>query len=131
MATIIGVRDLKNRAPEIVKRAARGERMVITRYGRAQAMLIPADGAAAASRRSTRMGDWERERRSFEDSLPRLRRRYSGRYVAMHHGRVVGADRDHDALFERVWKKLGGKTFFIGLVGEALPVVDLPGFELE
>jgi prevent-host-death family protein len=130
MATIIGVRDLKNRAPEIVKRVARGERMVVTRYGRAQAMLVPVEGDAA-SRRSTRMDEWETERRAFDAMLPRLRRRYAGRYVAVRNGRVVDADGNHDALFERVWKKLRGKTFFVGLVGESVPVVDVPGFVVE
>jgi prevent-host-death family protein len=130
MATIIGVRDLKNRAPEIVKRVAEGERVVVTRYGRAQAMLVPIDGDTG-SRRSTRMEEWERERRAFDEMLPRLRRRYAGRYVAVRQGRVVGSDRDHEALFERVWKKLRGKTFFIGHVGEPAPVVDVPGFAIE
>jgi hypothetical protein len=63
--------------------------------------------------------------------LPRLRRHYAGRYVAVRNGRVVDADGNHDALFERVWKKLRGKTFFVGLVGESVPVVDVPGFVVE
>ena len=54
-----------------------------------------------------------------------------GRYVAVHGGRVVGADADADRLFERAFRKLGGRTFFIGRVGAPPPIVEMPGFEVE
>lgn len=43
MATkTVGVRDLKNDAPALVRRAERGEQLVITRHGRPAARLGPA-----------------------------------------------------------------------------------------
>jgi hypothetical protein len=46
-------------------------------------------------------------------------------------GRVVDSDADHQRLFERVWKRLHGGTFFIGRVGAAAPTVEMPGFVIE
>ena len=63
--------------------------------------------------------------------MPRLRRRYPHRHVAIHQGQVMGGDASHDALFERLWKKLAGRTFFIGLVGDEPPLIELPGFEIR
>jgi hypothetical protein len=77
------------------------------------------------------MAAWQSERRAFGRLLPRLERRYRDRYVAVHGGRVVGADADPDALFERIWRKLHGRTFFIGRVGGPPPIMDMPGFEVE
>ena len=45
--------------------------------------------------------------------------------------KVVGGDVDHERLYRRVFAKIGSRPFFIGLVGEAPPVVELPGFEIE
>ncbi len=46
MATkTVGVRDLKNDAPALVRRAERGEQFVITRHGRPAARLGPAEPA--------------------------------------------------------------------------------------
>lgn len=132
MATTIDVRELKDDAPRLVQRAARGERIVITRYGKPQAVLGPVTMAAAASesRHTTRMTAWDRERRAFERLQPRLRRPFAARHVAIHGGRVVDADADHEALFERVWRKLRGGTFFIGLVGGKPSTVEVPGVEV-
>jgi antitoxin (DNA-binding transcriptional repressor) of toxin-antitoxin stability system len=129
MAITVGVRDLKDDAPRLVKRAAGGERIVVTRYGRALAVLGPVEGAAEGQP-SNSMRAWEEERRVFESIRPRLERRYRGKYVAIHGGRVVGADVDADRLFERAWKKLRGKVFFIGRVGAEPPIVDMPGVEI-
>jgi prevent-host-death family protein len=132
MATTIGVRDLKNEAPRLVQRAARGEHIVITRYGKPQAILGPVAAAEPPEkvRHAARMADWEREREAFERLSPRMRRRHTGRFVAVHRGRVIATDADHDRLFHRVWKRLRGKTFFIGLAGAEPPIVEVSGFEI-
>lgn len=132
MATnAVGVRELKLHAPKLVGRAARGERIVISRYGRPQAMLGPIEEPPPATPRSSRMTEWLEEKSAFERLLPKLAARHRGHYVAVSGGRVVGSDPDPDALFERLWVKLGGRTFFIGRVGGPPPIVDLPGFEVE
>jgi antitoxin (DNA-binding transcriptional repressor) of toxin-antitoxin stability system len=130
---IVGVRELKLNAPALVKRAAGGERILITRYGKARAQLGPveAEPNESSARQTARMIDWQAERRAFQQLLPALEKRYRNRYVALHRGKVVGSGTDPDALFERTWRKLRGKTFFIGRVGAAPPIVDMPGFEIE
>ena len=133
--TAVGVRELKLHAPALVKRAGHGERIVITRYGKPHAQLGPVeevkvpDGPASPPR----MAAWQVERSAFERLLPRLatQRRYRGCYVAVHGGQVVGSDADSNALFERLWHKLQGRTFFIGRVGGPPPIVEMPGFEVE
>lgn len=132
MATnAVGVRDLKLHAPKLVGRAARGERIIISRYGRPQAVLGPIEPPPQEIMQSSRMAEWLDDKRDFERLLPRLLTRYRGRYVAVSRGRMVGSDLDLDRLFERVWEKLGGRTFFIGRVGAPPPVIDMPGFEVE
>jgi antitoxin (DNA-binding transcriptional repressor) of toxin-antitoxin stability system len=133
MATsAIGVRELKLLAPTLVRRAARGERIVITRYGVPQAQLGPVepDGATGEAPLSPRMRAWLAERRAFEALGHRTVARHRGRYVAVHRGRVVGSDVDPERLFERIWARLDGATFFIGRVGAPPPVVEMPGFEV-
>ncbi|MFO0763199.1 MAG: DUF5678 domain-containing protein [Byssovorax sp.] len=130
--TAIGVRELKLHAPALVKRASSGERIVITRYGKPHAQLGPLAGAPGEpSGEHPRLAAWRRERSAFEQLAQRLEARYRGRYVAVYEGRVVGTDRDPEALYERMWKKLGGRTFFIGRAGAPAPIVDMPGFEVE
>jgi prevent-host-death family protein len=134
MATkAVGVRELKLHAPKLVDRARNGERIIITRYGKPHAQLGPVEQAAPDSQaaKHARMAAWQAEQGAFERLLPRLERSHRGRYVAVHGGRVVGADADQDALFERLWRKLGGRTFFIGRVGGPPPVVEMPGFDVE
>jgi len=132
-SSAVGVRELKLHAPALIGRAARGERIVISRHGRPQAQLGPIEAAPAeiAQVHGPRMTEWAREKRCFEDLLPTLEAKYKGRYVAIHGKRVAGSDTNPDRLFERLWKKLGGQTFFIGHVGAPPPVVDMPGFEVE
>lgn len=132
MATsTVGVRELKLQAPKLVGRAARGERIVISRYGHPQAQLGPIEPVAATPPDGPRMAAWLTEKRCFERLLPELEPKHRGRYVAVHGGRVVGAGADPDRLFERMWKTLRGRTFFIGRVGRLPPIVEMPGFEVE
>ena len=91
MAVIhVGIRDLKNRAPQLVRRAARGDRIVITRYGKPRALLGPIVEAQEPGHRA-RMQAWRRERRAFERLTRMERRRLAGRFVAVHGGRIVDA----------------------------------------
>lgn len=131
--TAVALRELETHASALVGRAARGERIVITRRGRPEAQLGPVDRHASGPTptESPRMTAWQAERASFERLAPGLEARHRGRYVAVHGGRVVGADADADRLFERVFRKLGGRTFFIGRVGGPPPIVEMPGFEVE
>jgi len=131
--TAVDVRELKLHAPKLIQRAASGERIVITRYGKPHAQLGPIEEASASVQPAEdgRMSAWRAERSAFERLLPGLERRCRGRYVAVHAGRVIGADPDPDALFERIWQKLQGRTFFIGRVGGLPPIVEMPGFEVE
>jgi prevent-host-death family protein len=130
--TTVGVRQLKLEATQLVRRASGGQRVVITRYGKPCAVLGPAgaEDDETAAPRGSRMAEWLREKAAFERMLPRLLRRHGARWVAVRAGRVIGAGADPDALYERVWRRLGGRTFFIGRVGDAPPVIDMPGFEL-
>ena len=130
VATTIGIRELKADAPRLVRRAARGERIVITRYGKPTALLGPPpreSDLAATPRREA----WQTEKRAFETLLPKLRRRYEGRWVAVLARKVVAASADHEALFQRVWRKHPNRAFHIGWVGDAAPAVEFPGIELE
>jgi len=127
--TTVGVRELKQAAPRLVRRAERGERIVITRRGVAAAVLGPPPRDDQDATPALRL--WSKERAAFDRLLPKLRRRYDGRYVAISRGRVVGADFDHDRLFERTFKRLRDRAFFIGRVGALPPVIDMPGFELD
>jgi len=128
--TSVGVRELRQAAPELVKRAERGEQIVITRHGKPAAMLGPAPQQhEKASSEKARL--WLKERAAFEKMLPMLERRYRGRYVAVCGGKVVLDDSDHERLFERVWKRLHGRVVYIGRVGGEAPVIDMPGFELD
>jgi prevent-host-death family protein len=124
----IGVRELKQTAPELVRRAAHGERFVITRYGRPAAMLTEVEPQAA---RGGRRQAWEKERAAFEKMSPAVSKRFRGKYVAVLGGEVVGTDKNHDRLYERVLRRASGRVFFIGRVAGPQPVVEMPGFEIE
>jgi prevent-host-death family protein len=131
MATVsVGIRDLKNQAPQLVQRAARGERIVITRYGKPHAVLDPVAVAHDTGHR-VRMQAWGRERRAFERIGRAAQLRFAGRYVAVCGGRIVDSNADHQRLFERVWKRRRKATVFIGRVGEPSPTVEMPGFSIE
>jgi prevent-host-death family protein len=126
----VGIRDLKNAAPSLVQRAARGERFLITRHGRAAAELVPA-GERAPTAGRTRLRAWERERDAFRRLESGLARRMADRFVAVHRGRVVDSDASPDVLFERVAPSLKGRPFFIGRVNAPETFIDMPGFEVE
>ena len=120
---------MKQTAPALVRRAARGERIVITRYGRPAALLSPLEPLTPSP--GGRRRAWEKEREVFERLAPKVTKRMAGRYVAVCGGKVVGSDLDADRLYERIFRKLGTAVFFIGRVGTPPPVVEMPGFEIE
>ena len=130
LTTSVGIRELKRDAARLVQRAARGERVLVTRYGKPAAQLVPAESDPGRAG-SPRMLAWEGERAAFARLEPRLRRRDRGRWVGIHGGRVVDADSDPEALAGRLFRRLGTAAFFVGRVGAALPLVDFPGFELR
>lgn len=130
VVTTVGVRELKRDAARLVQRAARGERVLVTRYGKPAAQLLPVEvGAGQAG--SARMQAWERERTAFTRLERQLRRRYLGRWVAIHGGRVVADGGDPEALARRLFRRLGSEAFFVGRVGAPPPTLDFPGFELR
>jgi prevent-host-death family protein len=126
----VGVRELKQTAPDLIRRAERGEKIVITRYGRPAALLTELGPSYSKTAGAQRL-DWEKEREAFERLGPNLSKRLRGKYVAISGGKVVGSDGDHDRLYRRVLKKIGERVFFIGRVGAPTPVVEMPGFEIE
>jgi antitoxin (DNA-binding transcriptional repressor) of toxin-antitoxin stability system len=113
-----------------VRRAADGERIVITRYGRPAALLTELEPSYPNAPGPQRL-EWEREREAFMRLTSRRSKRLRGKYVAVSGGKVVGTDVDHERLYHRVFRKMGGHVFFIGRVGAPMPVVEMPGFELE
>jgi prevent-host-death family protein len=127
----VGVRELKNQAPRLVQRAEGGEEIVITRHGKAAAVLGPPVLAALKATGRPRLEEWQKERKAFERSRARLLRKFRGKFVAMSGGAVVDADRNASVLFERTSRALGGRVLFIGRVGDPEPVVDMPGFTAE
>src|SRR5262245_23614928 len=104
MTTNIGIRELKAEAPRLVRRAARGEEILITRYGKPAALLGPAP-AGSVSAATPRVQAWQAEKRAFKKLLPKLRKRYERRWVAVLGGRVVAVGADPEALFQRVWRR--------------------------
>jgi prevent-host-death family protein len=129
VTTTVGIRELKRDAARLVKRAAKGQSILVTRYGKPEAKLVPADRpiARAPSPRGER---WNEERLAFERIEPSLRARYRGNYVAVSGGRIVGSGKSAEGVARVAWKALRGEVFFVGRVGEAQDTVELPGFEV-
>ena len=71
-----------------------------------------------------------REERAYKRQRPQLLRRYAGLFVAIYGGRVVGRDKDAEALAARLFARLGDVPFFIARVEKQPSVYDLPSPEL-
>ena len=132
----VTVRDLKESVGSLVARAARGEHIIVTRYGTPRAMLGPVQAAPTAAVQRRRGGTldqaFEREERAFDRMLQDGRlAAHRGRYVAVCGGRVVDTDPDAGPLVRRVGRKLGARVFFVGFAGAEEPEIDLPGQELR
>jgi antitoxin (DNA-binding transcriptional repressor) of toxin-antitoxin stability system len=114
-----------------VRRAERGERLLITRRGKLVAELTPLDRNLSVRDSSRpRYTQWQRERAAFQRLEPKLGR-LRGQFVAVKDGKLIDSDEDVAELLSRVSRAAGGAAFYVGRVGEAEPVVDMPGFELE
>jgi len=70
------------------------------------------------------------EERAFASQRARLKRRYPGQFVALRRGRVVGHDRDDEALAARMFEHLGDAPFLIAHVENHPVTYDVPSPEL-
>ena len=131
MTTTVGIREFKMHAPRLIEQAARGERILITRYGKPRAQLEPVREDSTQAQVAPRTVAWQIEKETFDHMSPRLLRAHHGKHVAIHGGKIVDADADHEVLYQRVWRTLGGQVFFIGRVGGPPALIDMPGFETE
>jgi hypothetical protein len=69
------------------------------------------------------------EEQAFERQRARLLRHYANQFVAIYHGRVVGHDKDAEALAARLFKELGDVPFLIARVEKGASAYDLPSPE--
>jgi len=70
---------------------------------------------------------WEKERRAFHRLRPSLLRSHLGKYVAIHHCKVVDSGADQIALAMRVYKRFGYVPIYVGQVlAEPPPPVRIP-----
>jgi len=91
--------------------------------------LLPAPQISLAS---TIPDKWERERRAFLELRPSLLSTHSGKYVAIHEGRVVDRDEDEIALGLRVYSKFGYQPIYFGRVSTDAPrIVRIPSPRLR
>ncbi len=131
----VSIRELKEGVGDLVARAARGERILVTRYGTPRAVLS-AFGASAtpgsSSAQRSGANEFDREERAFDRLLAQGRlAAHRGRYVGVRGGRVIDHDPDAPTLVRRLGIRLGRRIFFVGFVGADEPAVDLPGDELR
>jgi hypothetical protein len=71
------------------------------------------------------------ERHAFERQRTQLLRRFPGQFVAFYRGRIVGHDKDDEALAARLFAELGDVPFYIARVERRPSVYDLPSPEVE
>jgi hypothetical protein len=62
---------------------------------------------------SDRLSAFERERQSFHLMRGKLKIEYSGKYVAIHDGRVVDCDVNESSLIDRFYKTYGNVAVYI------------------
>lgn len=132
----VSIRDLKANVRDVVARAARGEHIVVTRYGTPRAVLCPIGGEPSETAPPTGTASagqaFEREERAFDRMFRDGKlAAHRGRYVAISGGRVIDFDPDAATLVRRAGRKLRRRIFFVGFVGDQEPLVDLPGQELR
>ena len=105
----------------------RGLRLIAAGYYDTATMIEPCEKA----RESPRFAPWLREKAAFDRLERRLAASHCGRWVAVYRSKLIDEDDDEDVLFARISKKLGNAVFFIGRIGVAPEVVDMPGFIVE
>ena len=73
----------------------------------------------------------EREEKAFSKILPDLLNTLRGNYVAIYQGKLVGSDTDESRLVDKMFDRYGYVPFFIEIVEEEPPVVEIPYFEFN
>jgi hypothetical protein len=66
------------------------------------------------------------EEQVFRSKRDKLLRHYSGEFVALRHGRVVGHGADDEELARRMFEKFGDVPFYIAKVEREPTVYELP-----
>lgn len=76
---------------------------------------------------------FDQEVAAFEAMHPQLMEKYEGKWVAVYGGQVVDVDDDDGALFDRARDKYGDDTpiYFQKVVKEVIPIVDIPGIDMD
>jgi Family of unknown function (DUF5678) len=72
----------------------------------------------------------EAEGLAFRQQRTKLMKRYGGQYVAFYGGRVVGHDKDDEALAARLFRKFGDVAFYIARLEDTPSVCEVPSPEL-
>jgi hypothetical protein len=67
---------------------------------------------------------------AFRQQRTSLMSRYAGQFVALYGRRVVGHDKDDEALAARLFKKFGDAAFYIVRLEDAPSVCEVPSPEL-
>ena len=74
---------------------------------------------------------WDREYQAFLRLKPDLLQSHSGKYVAVHEGRVVGSGDDQVKVALNAYAKFGYTPIYVGLVSDApLQPVRIPSPQL-
>ena len=79
---------------------------------------------------STGSKHWRESCEFYDRNKSRLLKdpRYSGKYVAIRHKRVVDVDTDKIVLAHRLMERFPDHKFFVTQVLKVEPVIDVPGF---
>jgi hypothetical protein len=70
------------------------------------------------------------EEQTLLQKRDQLLQQYSGEFVALYQGRVVGHGADDEELAHRMFNELGDVAFYIAKIEETLTVYDLPSPEV-
>jgi hypothetical protein len=72
----------------------------------------------------------EAEELAFRQQRTKLMKRYAGEFIAFYGGRVVGHDKDDEALAARLFKKFGDAAFYIARLEDTPGICEVPSPEL-
>lgn len=73
---------------------------------------------------------FEHEYAAFMALPPNLVSRYSGRFVAVHHGSVVDSDLSRDNLVRRFFTRFGDASVYIDYVGQPVVAYQVTPFQI-
>jgi hypothetical protein len=76
---------------------------------------------------------FEQEATAFEAMREKLLEEYEGKFVAVYRGKIIDFDDDERALFIRVLSKYGVQMpiYFQQVLREGIPIVDIPGIDID